>query len=311
MIGIDIFNVKDSAGESWTFLNTFCQGTSYQVCALLGETHGNPTGRVVLEALNNSWISWARYPERGIVTDRAKYFLAELAEDLAGHGCQVEPAASASPWQLGQVERHGAIWKQTFKRAAWSQQVVGLQEVQALTAATNQSRRDGLPSIFDDGRQRWCRNGLVVVVNLWVKLQVVLVALQVKVRKSMWVNRNVGRRRWQSRLRHRKSRRSGCCRTLASTSSPLFLLRTEELTRLPRSPGVPFTGCSLVRTTPRAKSPDQTAGEVLPELSARTAATPFGYPTGKPFGSQSRAPGQGARRGSEPVAGSWERGRSS
>ena len=82
MIGIDIFNVKDSAGESWTFLNTLRQGTSYQVCTLLGETHGNPTGRVVLEALNSSWINWAGYPERGIVTDRAKYFLAELAEDF-------------------------------------------------------------------------------------------------------------------------------------------------------------------------------------------------------------------------------------
>ena len=71
------------------------------MCRLLETTHSNPTGAVVLEALNDAWLVWAGYPEYGLITDRGKYFLAEVAEEMAGHGCHVEPAARASPWQLG------------------------------------------------------------------------------------------------------------------------------------------------------------------------------------------------------------------
>ena len=140
MVGIDVLTEKDSAGQSWSWLNILCQGTSFQVCMLLGDTHSNPTGAAVLEALGNGWLAWAGYPERGVVTDRGKYFLSTVAEDLAGHGCHVEPAARAAPWQLGQIERHGGIWKSTFRKAPWAQQVAGLSEVRLLTAAVNQSK---------------------------------------------------------------------------------------------------------------------------------------------------------------------------
>ena len=140
MVGIDVLTEKDSAGQAWSWLNIFCQGTCFQVCRLLETTHSNPTGAVVLEALNDAWLVWAGYPEYGLITDRGKYFLAEVAEELAGHGCHVEPAARASPWQLGQIERHGGIWKASFRRAAWAQQVAGLTEVKLLTAAINQGK---------------------------------------------------------------------------------------------------------------------------------------------------------------------------
>ena len=140
VIGIDVLTEKDSAGQAWSWLNIFCQGTCFQVCRLLETTHSNPTGAVVLEALNDAWLVWAGYPEYGLITDRGKYFLAEVAEEMAGHGCHVEPAARASPWQLGQIERHGGIWKASFRRAAWSQQVAGPTEVKMLTAAVNQGK---------------------------------------------------------------------------------------------------------------------------------------------------------------------------
>ena len=140
MVGIDVFQAKDSQGEQWSFLNILCQGTTFQVVSLLGDTFANPTSAAVLEALNSSWFSWAGYPERGVMSDRAKYFLADVAEDLAAHGCYVEPASRASPWQLGAVERHGAIWKSTFQKIVWSNQVAGREEILMTTSATNQAK---------------------------------------------------------------------------------------------------------------------------------------------------------------------------
>ena len=92
---------------------------------LLDETHANPTAATVLRAFEQGWTSWAGYPEHGIFCDRAKYFLADFSEALAAEGCYCASAAKASPWQLGQVERHGAIWKSIMKRVVWSQQCAG------------------------------------------------------------------------------------------------------------------------------------------------------------------------------------------
>ena len=120
--------------------NILCQGTTFQVCAFLQQTHGDPTGHVILEAQTSHWLSRAEYFERGVICDRAKYFLSDVAEEVAAHGCYLDTAAKAAPWQIGQVERHGDIWKATFRRLVWSQQVSGFQEVQLATAPTNQAK---------------------------------------------------------------------------------------------------------------------------------------------------------------------------
>ena len=91
--------------ESW--LNILDQATTFQVVALLPDVHRNPTSTDVLEALHSHWIGWCGYPERGVVTDRAKYFLADLAEDFDNHGWEFRTSARASPWQIGQVESRG------------------------------------------------------------------------------------------------------------------------------------------------------------------------------------------------------------
>ena len=130
---------RDSVGQTWTWLNILCQGTQFQVCILL-DCHGNPTGRQVVEAFNQGWTSWAGFPERGLITDRAKPFLASLAAELTDHGCIFETAAKASPWQVGQIERHGGMWKETFKRMAWSQQIAERDDVLTATSAVTQAK---------------------------------------------------------------------------------------------------------------------------------------------------------------------------
>lgn len=139
-LGLDCFEAQDASGQQWAFLNILCQGTTFQVCALLPLTHRNPTGKEVLAALHSHWLGWAGYPERGVITDRARYFLAEVAEDFDAHGCMFETSARASPWQIGQVERHGALWKTAFHKLVYSEQVSGLEEVQWATTATNQAK---------------------------------------------------------------------------------------------------------------------------------------------------------------------------
>ena len=139
-IGLDVFSESDAQGHQWSWLNILCQGTTFQVCALLPDTNQNPTGACLLEAFNSHWCSWAGFPERGIVCDRAKYFLAELSEEFSSHGCHFSTAAKASPWQIGQVERHGGLWKTTFKRLVWAQQIAGREEVLMATAATTAAK---------------------------------------------------------------------------------------------------------------------------------------------------------------------------
>ena len=139
-LGLDVFEAKDAGGYTWTFLNILCQGTTFQVCALLSSTHRNPRGKDVLAALHSHWLGWAGYPERGVITDRARYFLADIADDFDAHGCFFETSARASPWQIGQVERHGSLWKDSFHKLVYSEQVMGLEEVLWATSSTNQAK---------------------------------------------------------------------------------------------------------------------------------------------------------------------------
>lgn len=94
----------------------------------------------MVEAFGQGWTNWAGYPERGVIADRAKPFLSALANDVADHGCTFSTAAKASPWQIGQVERHGGLWKETFCRVCWSQQISGRQDVILATAAVNRAK---------------------------------------------------------------------------------------------------------------------------------------------------------------------------
>eukprot|EP00438_Fugacium_kawagutii_P008061 Skav219569 [mRNA] locus=scaffold3203:12014:25029:+ [translate_table: standard] len=139
-IGLDLLHEKDANGHSWSWLNILCQGTTFQICVLLPETNYNPTAADVLQAFEQGWTSWAGYPERGVFADRAKYFFKEFSEAMAAEGCYFDTAAKASPWQIGQVERHGDIWKNVLKRLVWAEQLAGKEMMIHATSATNQAK---------------------------------------------------------------------------------------------------------------------------------------------------------------------------
>ena len=139
-IGLDIFQCKDADGHAWSWLNIFCQGTSFQVCVLLDDTSFNPTSEAVRRAFEIGWSSWAGFPEYGVFTDRAKYFITDFADTLSSEGCYFDSAAKAAPWQLGQVERHGHIWKEILKKMVWSEQLAGKDQMFHATSAVNQAK---------------------------------------------------------------------------------------------------------------------------------------------------------------------------
>ena len=136
----EILTDKDADGQSWSWLSIFDQGTCFHVCALLPQTHQNPTGDVLLEALSSHWLSWAGYPERGVIADRAKYFLSDVSIEFDAHGCHFTTAAKASPWQIGQVERRNGLWKATLEGVVWSEQVSGRDDLLLATAAVNMAK---------------------------------------------------------------------------------------------------------------------------------------------------------------------------
>lgn len=90
VVGMDVFNEKDAGGGEWTWLNIVDQGTSFQVCCLLCETLRNPTSTDIIQAFEMGWCGWAGMPERGVILDRAKYFLGSLATRLNDEGCYVD-----------------------------------------------------------------------------------------------------------------------------------------------------------------------------------------------------------------------------
>ena len=142
VVGLDVFSEKDASGGEWTWLNVVDEGTGFQVCTLLGETFRNPTSQEVLQAFEVGWRNWAGMPERGLVLDRAKYFLGTLAARMSEEGCVVDFASKASPWQIAYVERAGGTWKTTFRRLVWAEQVSGREDVLVATGAINAARNN-------------------------------------------------------------------------------------------------------------------------------------------------------------------------
>ena len=148
IVGLDVLEEKCADGVSWIWLNILDLATTFQVCAVLDQSHRNPTSAEILNAFTTHWASWAGMPEKGVVVDQTRYFMGEFAKLLEEHGCEVNIAAKASPWHIGAVERHGGTWKSIWRRVAWSQQISGVQQVRVATAEVNKaknalSRRSG------------------------------------------------------------------------------------------------------------------------------------------------------------------------
>lgn len=142
VVGLDVLSEKDSNGDEWTWLNVVDEGTGFQVCCLLSETFKNPNSSEIIRAFEVGWCGWAGMPEKGLIVDRAKYFLASLAQRMTEEGCHVDAIGKASPWQFGFVERAGGVWKSTLRKMVWSEQLAGREDMMIATGAVNWARNN-------------------------------------------------------------------------------------------------------------------------------------------------------------------------
>ena len=119
VLSVDTMTIHNIKGVSYTILNMLCEGTCFQVCALLESQRGVAPSDQCMRAFAYCRASWAGMPQR-LWRDRGTEFLAHFDRYLVEHGVDVDQAALESPRQNGRCERHGGIWKEILRRSATS-----------------------------------------------------------------------------------------------------------------------------------------------------------------------------------------------
>ncbi len=101
-----------------------------------------PSSRICAVAFLQGWVSWAGWPKH-IVTDRGLHNRGVFSRLLGSRGICIRNIGLESPEQLGRTERHGGMWKATAKRAIYSQQIRGTDEMIILALSNNSQLNDG------------------------------------------------------------------------------------------------------------------------------------------------------------------------
>ena len=111
VLGMDVVSWRNGRGQEFHFVHFLDEGTLFH--------QGQPCQRDAddqLQALENTWISWAGPPQQ-IYTDPAREYTSEkFLGKLQEYGIQVKTTARDSHWQLGRTEVHGSIIKRMLER---------------------------------------------------------------------------------------------------------------------------------------------------------------------------------------------------
>ena len=112
-VGIDVLEIKDSAGRIYDVLNIVDYGTTFEQAFIVREAdiNGSPSSQKCLEAFTNGWVrpfGWPRY----VALDRGSHNRGIFSFTLLKKGVRIRSAALESPEQIGRVERRN----QTLKR---------------------------------------------------------------------------------------------------------------------------------------------------------------------------------------------------
>ena len=128
-VGLDIFEIKDAAGDRYQILHCVCSGTTFQVGVVLGRAAGVPSSRSCLDAFLRMWTTWAGIP-RSIVVDRGTHNRGVFQMELEKMGATFREVATEAPFQLGRTERHGGLLKNMMNRVVHATQSTGPSELQ-------------------------------------------------------------------------------------------------------------------------------------------------------------------------------------
>ena len=114
-VGLDIFEIKDAAGDRYQVLHCVCSGTTFQVASALGRSAGVPSSRLCLDTFLKMWTTWAGIP-KFLVVDRGTHNRGAFQLELEKLGVTFREVATEAPYQLGRTERHGGILKNMLNR---------------------------------------------------------------------------------------------------------------------------------------------------------------------------------------------------
>ena len=107
---IDDFEVKDEAGERFSFLSIVCNGTLFHVVVMVRPGGGTPSSRKCAAKFAASWVTWAGWPVC-VTCDRGVHNRGVFAQVLSAHGVYLRTAGVEAAEQIGRCERHGGIIK--------------------------------------------------------------------------------------------------------------------------------------------------------------------------------------------------------
>ena len=112
VVGLDVLSEKDSNVDEWTWLNVVDEGTGFQVCCLLFRGRSRtPTAQRSFVLSRSDGVDGPGMPEKGLIVDRAKYFLASLAQRMTEEGCHVDAIGKSFPlavwFLLKELEEYG------------------------------------------------------------------------------------------------------------------------------------------------------------------------------------------------------------
>ena len=145
-LGVDVDYIADAEGTTYMFFNMVCNGTGFQIQAILREGHGTPRSVECLDAVMLHWVSWAGYPKE-ISADRGLNNRVIFRKELSAAGVYCGSIGLEAPYQLGKTERRGGMWKDVAVKVIVSKNIVGWEAMSRMTAeinaVVNEMRRTG------------------------------------------------------------------------------------------------------------------------------------------------------------------------
>ena len=89
------------------------------------------------------WTSWAGWPSV-VSSDRGLHNRGQFARGLTANGCYVRQAGLENPEAIGRGERHGSIWKTTFKHVVKAHKITGKTQMKLACDIVNSTKNSSV-----------------------------------------------------------------------------------------------------------------------------------------------------------------------
>ena len=136
---VDVFEEHDAAGNPFLFLSIVCDGTVFHLVTVVAEGVGQPTSTACFRKFMKTWVSWANWP-KVVSSDRGLHNRGNFAKGLEAHGVYLRQAGLENPEGIARGERHGGMWKETFRKIVKVFGIIGKQQVKLATSVVNPTK---------------------------------------------------------------------------------------------------------------------------------------------------------------------------